>query len=211
MLRATFGKENMYSPTRRNKKIGLTQGGRVVNGRPSEKWSRLFPTSTWEKLSDETDGLRIIRENPSKNYFHPCSPSQIKSVLNEMPSYLTEDIRAIVLRRIPKFDEKLLIDARRIYQCIILNAFPRNLKMLWPHKPPKSTFKHMNLWCDDWSEDDGSWVLQWTHSKIRKYYLYHVLLHEIGHINDWVHKKRNNRESFAENFAFEWARTLGAI
>ena len=175
----------MYSPTRRSKKIGLTQGGRVSDGKASEKWSRLFPPNTWEKLSDETDGLKIIKENPSKNYFHPCSPTQIRSVLNDLPPKLTEDIRAIVLRRVPKIDGKLLIDARRRFQCIILNAFPRNLKVIWPYKPSQGTFKHMNIWCDNWSEDDGAWILQWTHSQIRNYYLYHVLLHEVGHINDW--------------------------
>ena len=201
----------MYTPTRRSKKIGLTQGGRVSNGKPAEKWSRLFPPSTWEKLSDETDGLRIIKENPSKKYFYPCSPAQIQSVLSKLPHNLTEDIRAIVLRRIPKIDEKLLIDARRRYQCIILNSFSRDLKMIWPYKPSQSTFKHMNLWCDNWSEGDGILVLQWTHTTIRKYYLYHVLLHEIGHINDWFHNQRNKREGFAENFAFEWARKLGVI
>jgi len=132
----------MYTPTRRSKKIGLTQGGRVWNGKPSEKWSRLFPASTWEKLSDEMDELKIIKENPSKNYFHPCSPAQIKSFLNELPLNLTEDIRAIVLRRIPKIDNKLLIDARRRFQCIILNSFPSDLKMVWPHDHLKA---HSNI------------------------------------------------------------------
>ena len=57
----------MYSPSRRSKKIGLTQGRRVWNGKSSEKWSRIFPVNTWEKISDEPNELKIIRENPSKN------------------------------------------------------------------------------------------------------------------------------------------------
>ncbi|MCP4345254.1 MAG: hypothetical protein GY795_06980 [Desulfobacterales bacterium] len=201
----------MHSPVRRSKKIGLTQGGRVWNGKAYEKISRLFPISTWEKLSDESDELMIIRENPSKNYFHPCSPSQIRSVLDELPVELTADIRAVVLRRISKTDERRLVDARKTYQCIILNSFHRNLKTIWPYKPVQSTFKHMGLWCNRWSEENGNWILQWTHSEIRRYYLYHVLLHEVGHINDHMHKKRGRREDFAENFAFEWAEKLGQI
>ena len=201
----------MYSPTRRSKKIGLTQGGRVSDGKASEKLSRFFAPNTWEQLLLETDELKIIKENPSKNYFHPCSPTQIRSVLNDLPKNITEDIGVIVLRRVPKLDERLSIDARVWYQCIILNAFPRNLKMIWPHKPSQGAFKHMNIWCDRWSEEDGAWVLRWTHSKVRNYYLYHVLLHEIGHINDWVHNQRKKCEDFAENFAFEWAKKLGMI
>ena len=206
----SFGKK-MHSPTRRGKKIGLTQGGRVWNGEPHEKWSRVFPPNTWEQLSNATGELRIVEENPSKNYFHPCSPGQIRSVLNELPTTLTEEIRAIVLRRVPRIDEKLMIDARRQFQCIILNSFPRNLRIIWAEKPSQRIVRHMNIWCDNWSEEDGDWVLQWTHGKIRSYYLYHLLLHEIGHIVDWRHNQRNRREGFAENFALGWARKLGQI
>lgn len=201
----------MRSPIRRSKKIGLTQGGRVWNGKPSEKWSRLFPQNTWQKLSNETDSLRIITENPSKNYFHPCSSNQILSVINRLPESLTQDIRAIVLRRTPKTDEKLIIEAWRRFQCIILNSFPKNLKMIWPEKPPARIIKHMNPWCDCWSNENGAWTLQWTHKIIRRYYLYHLLLHEIGHINDFIHSKQKMREGFAENFALEWAKKLGQL
>jgi hypothetical protein len=201
----------MRSPTRRSKKIGLTQGGRVWNGKPSEKWSRLFPKSTWEKISDETEGLRIIRENPSKNYFHPCSKKQVATVFGELPNELTTDIKAIIFRRNTKTDEKYLIDARRSYQCIILNSFPKDLKSIWQFKPSPSVNNHMRPWCDKWIEENGNWVLQWNHSEIRRYYLYHVLLHEIGHIYDWTHNTRNRREDYAENFALEWARKLGKL
>ncbi|MEZ5426313.1 MAG: hypothetical protein R2747_08620 [Pyrinomonadaceae bacterium] len=41
--------------------------------------------------------------------------------------------------------------------------------------------------------------------------MYHLFLHEVGHINQpWFHKMRR-REEFAENFALEWAERLGHL
>jgi len=200
----------MRNPIRRSKKIGLTQGGRVKWGEPMEKFSRLFSTSTWEKLSNESDNLRIIRENPSKAYIHPVSPKQILEVLDRLPSELTSCIKAVVLRRLPKSDEEKLVEARIRYFCIILNAFPRDLRMVFTLKPVRSVFSHMEPWCTRWEEKDEKWILQWTAREIRRYYLYHLLLHEVGHLNgNYSSWKRS--ESFAENFALEWARNLGEL
>ena len=53
--------------------------------------------------------------------------------------------------------------------------------------------------------------LVWEPEEVRRYYLYHVFLHEVGHINQpWFYSLRQ-REAFAENFALEWACKLGAL
>lgn len=200
----------MRNPIRRSKKIGLTQGGRVKCGVPMEKCSRLFARSTWETLSERAEGLRVIRENPSKAYIHPASPSKVLAVLGQLPPELTEDIRVIVLRRLPKDDENELVEARKRYGCIILNAFPRNLRMVWKAKPTQALVRHMSRWCDRWTKKDEEWVLQWTAPEIRKYYLCHLLLHEVGHFHGHFASRRR-REDFAENFALEWAKKLGAL
>jgi hypothetical protein len=64
----------MRNPMRRSRKIGLTQGGRVRDGRASEKWCRVFTRDVWEKLSIHQDcqGCRVIKENPSGAFYHPC-------------------------------------------------------------------------------------------------------------------------------------------
>ena len=43
----------MRNPIRRNKNIGKTQGGRVTDGKPSEKPSRIFSRHIWSRLSEE--------------------------------------------------------------------------------------------------------------------------------------------------------------
>ena len=46
---------------------------------------------------------------------------------------------------------------------------------------------------------------------LKRYYLFHLLLHELGHINQpWFHSSAR-REEFAENFALTWARKLNVL
>jgi hypothetical protein len=66
-------------------------------------------------------------------------------------------------------------------------------------------------WCRRWVRKERTWKLVWSIEEIRRYYLYHLFLHELGHLNQpWSHSTRIP-ESFAENFALEWARRLGQL
>lgn len=201
----------MHNPLRRSRKIGKTQGGRVKDGQPEEKWSRFFPTNIYRQLSENGEKWQVLRENPSRDYYHPCSGDDYLGVLERLPDDLTEYVRAIVLRRLPKKDERLGIDARRRYSCVIMNSFPRSNETLWSKRPTKAMVQHLAPWCGRWRSDRGQWRLVWEPEEVRRYYLYHVFLHEVGHINQpWSYSLRQ-REAFAENFALEWARELGAL
>ena len=201
----------MRNPTRRSRKIGLTQGGRVKNGVAMEKSSRIFRPSTWQRLHTASEGLVIVRENPSRDFLHPVTKRAIREVLQQLPDQLTAAVRAVVLRRLPSMDEQLGIEARLRYGCIILNAFPKDLKMVWRAKPPESAFHHYGPWCDNWLQDGDQWAIQWDMDSLRRYYLYHLLLHEIGHLHGPRRQSHKRREDFAENFALEWARRLGQL
>ena len=201
----------MHNPIRRSRKIGKTQGGRVKDGRAEEKWSREFPANIYRQLSENGETWQVLRENPSRDFYHPCSADDYLGVLERLPAELTEYVCAVVLRRLPKEDERLGIDARRRYSCVIMNSFPKSNETPWPKRPTDGTVRHLAPWCDRWLSDGGIWRLAWEPEEVRRYYLYHVFLHEIGHINQpWSYSLRQ-REAFAENFALEWARNLGAL
>lgn len=203
----------MKRPARRSRKIGLTQGGRVRGGRSSEKWSRIFTRDIWDRLSAERDddSPAVLRENPSSNYYHPCSGTELLEVLRRLPGELSGGVRAIVLRRTSKLDEDLGVEARRRFQCVILNAFPRSNRMTWKRPVSAAARRHYGRWCSRWMEQPSATVLQWTTDEVRRYYLFHLFLHEIGHINQpWFHSLRR-REEFAENFALEWAKIFDEL
>ncbi len=204
----------MRQPTRRNRKIGITQGGRIRDGYPSEKLSRVFTRDIWDRLSTTDSGgpPSILRENPSGAFFHPCRGNEYLAILERLPSGLCEGLSAVVLRRTPKLDADLGVEARKRYRCVILNAFPRSLLMTWTAGAGPAARRHYERWCaGEWKERGHQVELRWSIEELRRYYLYHLFLHELGHINQpWFHSVRR-REEFAENFALEWAAKLGEL
>lgn len=198
---------------RRSRKIGLTQGGCVRDGCASEKWSRVFTRDVWEKLSihRRDQGCRVLQENPSGTFYHPCGGQEYLSVLERLPQVFREPVRAIVLRRTPKLDARLGIEARMRFGCVILNAFPRSNQMVWTAPPTRATRRHYGRWCSRWLEEEGGLRLQWSSEGIRSYYLFHLFLHEVGHVNQPLFHDQRRREEFAENFALEWAARLGEL
>jgi hypothetical protein len=201
----------MYNPVRRNRKLGATQGGRVKNGRATEKWSHHFTQDIWTRLSEDNIQWKVIRENPSRDYFHPCDEAEYHQVLSRLPEELTCYVKAIILRRVPKADEKLGVEAQKRYHCVIMNSFPKDRTMLWKRKPAEAALHHYNPWCSGWGQNEQRWYLKWTEKEVKQYYLYHLFLHEIGHLNQPVYGSGKQHEMFAENFALEWARKLGEL
>jgi hypothetical protein len=94
-----------------------------------------------------------------------------------------------------------------IYQCVVLYAFPRSMEMVWPGTTcSDAARRHYQPWCSAWSVREGSTILTWTAEQAKRYYLFHLLLHEIGHLNQPPFHSLKRRESYAENFALDWAR-----
>jgi hypothetical protein len=202
----------MRHPMRRSRKIGVMQGGRVGDGRATEKWSRVFTRDVWQRLSTPQPGLecRVLKENPSGAFYHPCQGQEYLAVLERLPCELRQGVRAIVLRRTPKLDARLGIEARVRFGCVILNAFPRSNQMVWAAPPTLAERRHYDRWCSRWIEEDG-YKLQWALHEIRSYYRFHLFLHEVGHINQPLIHDAHRREEFAENFALEWAVKLNEL
>ena len=201
----------MRAPVRRNKRFGLAKGGRVKDGRAEEKWSRVLTRNTWHDICWDTrpGSCRVYLENPSGEFYHPCDGDEYLSVLRRLPKKLSRYVGAIILRRPPKLDVRLGIDARLRGSCVILNAFPRSNEMIWYRSPTAGAKRHYERWCSNWTKNGNVTKLRWSNEEIRHYYLYHLFLHEVGHVNQpAIFHKSRRREEFAENFALEWAERL---
>ena len=164
----------MRQPTRRSRKIGLTQGGRIRDGKPSAKLSHVFTRDIWERLSaTPADGPpAVLRENPSGAYFHPCQGSEYLAILERLPPGLREGMRAVVLRRTPKLDAEIGVEARKRSGCVILNAFPRSMLMSWHNGVGPAARRHYERWCTgEWIGRGDFVTLRWNVDELRRYYL----------------------------------------
>ncbi len=151
----------MNRPTRRNRKIGRTQGGRVRGGRAIEKESREFPISVWEELSATEGPRRHFVENPSRDYFHPASIDECEQVLSLLPDELTAGVRAILLRRPRQRDLARGVEAWKRYGVVALVACPGSMTTVWPYRVDDGQRRHYAPWCDRWSFGHQDTALEW--------------------------------------------------
>jgi len=162
-------------------------------------------------MESRHQGCRVFVENPSGDFYHPGRGHEFLSVLERLPTEFRQPVRAIILRRTPKLDFKLGIEARMRFRCVILNSFPRSNEMVWKASPTQSVRRHYTRWCSRWIEKEVGATLQWTSEEIRRYYLFHLFLHEVGHVNQPLFHDSGRREGFAENFALEWAANFAEL
>jgi hypothetical protein len=203
----------MRNPIRRSRKIGLTQGGRVKDGRALEKLSRVLPFNIWHHLSNAPSSGECLtfEDNPSNFFYHPCRPDEYLGVLSQLPKNLSRRVKAVVLKRTSALEYQRGVEAMRRYACVIINAFPKSNEMVWHGPIDPKLLRHYGRWCSKRETTDKGTIFHWSEEQLRKYYLYHLFLHEVGHINQpWFHKLRR-REEFAENFALEWAERLNEL
>src|SRR5882724_9170917 len=62
-------------------------------------------------------GFIILRENPSRDYFHPATEDDIRSALSRLPQRILRPLKAVVLSRL---SARHGVEARRRYQCVVL-------------------------------------------------------------------------------------------
>ncbi|MEM1118877.1 MAG: hypothetical protein AAGJ18_00425 [Bacteroidota bacterium] len=198
---------------KKSRKFGDIKGGRkALNfSKIAQKYHSI------EKPFPNEELPIFIEDNPSRDFFHPISIEEIADFLTKLPSSETKDITHIWLRKIKKTDFKKGETYQACFICgdgvnlIVFNSFPRDLRMYFgKKKPTKKDVKFYGEWEDNWIKEKGNWYLNWTKKNIKKYYLEHLLLHEIGHLIDSINKRfysktrDKQKEDFANNYATIW-------
>ncbi len=148
--------------------------------------------------------LRVIRQRPRTGWAMPCSVDDVRRVLSLVPRAFWEDLRVLVFRQ--PLRSECPVDA-----CV------------WRWFFDEGTAIVINaVRVDEWRSvegvhadvvrraggDVGGRMALFTREVARAFMLYHVLLHEIGHLVEGSDEMR------AEQFALEWEcrlRRAGAI
>lgn len=203
---------------KKNRKFGDVKGGR--------KWTKLtdniFKRLHSLERPSQYDVLPFyIQDNPSRDFFYPVSITDIQAQLDLLPSETTQYITHIWLKKVKKTDfvdgksyQAMFVSGSGV-RLIILNAFPKDLRMIFSKKEPTQKVKKFYAqWDTQWCTKGGVWHLQWTNDSIKRYYLEHLLLHEIGHLEDdrWCSPANSKQmEDFANGYAIIWSNKIKTI
>lgn len=161
--------------------------------------------------------MPIRQENASRDFFHPATAEDIAEVLAQLPPADLAGLNGIVLRRVPwssyerddSFGWYDPVDAE-----VSLRAFPADMRLYaGGREPTERERREFDPFCREWRGGPGGHYLQFDEPALKRFYLYDVLLHEIGHhVADRdrpVGKtRRSANEAFAHDYARRWRRAI---
>jgi hypothetical protein len=201
---------------KKSRKFGDVKGGRrfpKVTDNIFARYHSIQPPTSHDKLPI------FYRDNPSKHFYFPANEEEILNKLHHLPKEFFEGITHVWLRKVKEKDLESNNSVQGLFICgsgvklIVLNAFPKNLRMSFgDKKPTKTKLKFYSKWCDNliFDEKSKNWYLQWEKEKISDYFLNYLLLHEVGHFFDsfnqrfWSKANVKKQEDFANMFAVIW-------
>jgi hypothetical protein len=159
-----------------------------------------------------SDGTRIavILRGPHPAFVHPVTPEEVKRVLLRVPPDYLEGLTAVYLLGGSARQAKIHFKPPFCFGSygrgrIYLHAFSKRLfKILFKKPPPPDIKQEYASTGATWTQERRGWALRWSEESLRRFYLYDVLLHEVGHHVDRsnvAEKKAKALEGYANWFA----------
>ena len=244
----------MRDPTRRNRNQGTAKRGHskdnefvVPSGR---EWWRTYADGLRDFVQVErfVDGrpLLFLVEPVENGYVHPCTPDDVARILEMLPPQATAGpypLRAIIMRQAPQKESILWgawgrfspsVDVGPVEGAVIfLEAAKPQAEWTWPAKlsfENQGEVRRMEALLERVPGKGNIHRYKMGFAGLRRWVLYHTLIHEVGHWMDyrrlvvWPYERgetelveaidaywqrpRIERESFAHRFSDEWRDAL---
>lgn len=196
---------------KKSRKFGDVKGGRM---RPKLADNIFARAHSLQRPPEGVDLPIFINDNPSRDFFFPIGSSEILRELAHLPRRDWRGITHIWFRRFKKTEYEANELPLAEFSCgsgvrlITLYPWPRRLE--WCHgykKPPAAMRRVLDRYDAELMIRDGEWVSRWEESRLKDFYLEHLLFHEIGHHVDrysrhWSKANRRILEEAADQYAF---------
>ena len=173
--------------------------------------SRVRPTSTYCLPDGSAIPLLVLPLH--RRFVRPFDCDDVKRILAMVPQEMLRGLRRIALLGGTNRQEKSAWNrswcyGRYEWGTIALFAFPER-RRIWAssdlHRPASMhAYQRAGV---EITHERGDWAYRFTDVAIRRFYLWDVLVHEIGHHVDRFHPDRSTKRS--ERFAEWFARTYG--
>ncbi len=174
--------------------------------------SRDAPADASFPLQDGTE-LPLVRLPLHARFVRPFDWEDVKRILELIPGDMLIGLRRIAMLGGTSRQEKSAWNPQWYYGCygggeVTLFAFPER-RRIWRapglHRPADiHAYQRAGV---EMKHVEGEWQYHFTDEAIRRFYLWDVLVHEIGHHVDRFHPDRSIQRS--ERFAEWFARTYG--
>lgn len=174
-----------------NSKRGLVMPGNTYS--VPEKWYE--PTG-----NTDPNGYTIYEFPAGEGYMHPASIDDVEGRLLQLPEHVRSYVEVIELSRQTRKKVRENLYGQQWGTAVYL--YPVDDSLIEVFDTKDAALEHdTKKFGGKWHPDNNKWILEWTESTIRDYYLENVLLHEVGHIVDSHNSRYRDRESFANAFA----------
>ena len=191
------------APRRRNGR----QGSRRMRGGKQNERLPFAPPENWYEPNQPIEVNRpykIITQSPGRGYRHVVTPQEIRDRLRQLPKHLVTSLDIVQLSRMTR--KKKSFPCYGMQWGAALYLYPlEDSRIEYFDRPPKPLqYNEARMYGGRWETDGcGSWILTWSESAIKDYYLNNILIHELGHLIDDRNTSYLDRERFAEWFAIE--------
>ncbi len=205
----------------RGPKRGSGQRSNMYSMDKFSNWTRFDPfgsevdTVPWDarprttfKLSDDST-IGIIVRDVHPRFIAPVTAEDVCDMLRRVPEEFVRGLKFVALLGGTAKQEKVALGRLFRYgsygTCrIFLYAYPKRLLRLRRKRLPRphivQEYERVGA---TYTHDSRGWVLEFTREALRAFFLYDVLLHEIGHhVDPDVFRRKNAKaERFAQWFA----------
>lgn len=200
---------------RKNRRFGDWHGGRVRPRLSDGIFQRLHALHR----PDAGDVLPLlIEENPSRDFFFPVDGAETLEALRALPATDTAEITHVWLRRVRKTDYVAGALPLASFTCgsgvrlITMYPWPldRTLR-LGRRKPAKSRVREYAKFEAEPVQEKGRWCFRFSEAGLRRFWVEHLLFHEVGHHVDWYRRRWSGANGRAcEEAADQYAMTMSA-
>jgi hypothetical protein len=205
-------KRHCATPWKKSRTYGDIHGGRDRRRLTDNIFARAH------SLQVPTPGQPIpllIQDNPSREFIFPVSAIDLSQALKTLPASHQQDITHIWLRRSPNQARRSpsplaeFVCGSGVRAIIIYSWRSDGLRYLGRNKPQTKKLAPYVSFGGSVICQKGQWYIHFEASQLKRFYIEHLLCHEVGHHVDWYnrqwsHANSRKQEEFADQYAIQW-------
>lgn len=151
----------------------------------------------------QDEAYRIITYPTGPKHIHPASPEEIAKVMDALQQRVATQV-CVVLPTMTEAIRRAALYGLQWGGGVYLLPQEESLEEEYRH-PNTQQMHETRKFGGKWHRlgNGIDWRLTWTKDALRDFFLYNVLMHEVGHVGDKRNSNPKQREQYANAFAIQ--------